>query len=144
MIKRITAVSLTVLATLILFAHAVIPHHHHKSQVCLASTHCQSDRNAHDHESASQGHQHDGTGGSENCLLKQLVTLPPNRFILTLSELDQKEVLLGVDAAQSAMLLAGPNFQAPEIPSLACYSLPFSRYNHLASHSSGSRAPPLV
>jgi hypothetical protein len=76
-VKKIIAYSFILLANFVLLSHAVIPHHHHEKQVCIESTHCESDSEAHQHEATEQNHnhnhEHDGNGSS--CILKQAFVL---------------------------------------------------------------------
>ncbi|MBK8807545.1 MAG: hypothetical protein IPO21_13245 [Bacteroidales bacterium] len=78
MIKKLTAYSFILLANLVLLAHAVLPHHHHEQQVCIESTHCDGDSEAHIHNTASQDHQHDGADNTI-CVLKQAVIVPSSQ-----------------------------------------------------------------
>ena len=56
---------------IVLLAHASVPHHHHKSLVCIESNHCQSDSYAHNHSTRTHDHEHDGNAETECCVLKQ-------------------------------------------------------------------------
>ncbi|HBL77329.1 MAG: hypothetical protein A2W90_21840 [Bacteroidetes bacterium GWF2_42_66] len=76
MIKKITAFVFIVLANFVLLVHAVIPHHHHQSHVCIENSHCQCDSETHSH--CNPEHEHDGND-SNDCLLKQVVALPSNQ-----------------------------------------------------------------
>ena len=63
---------------IVLLAHASVPHHHHKSLVCIESNHCQSDSYAHNHSTRTHDHEHDGNAETECCVLKQAVVVPAN------------------------------------------------------------------
>src|SRR5512138_1424267 len=76
MIKQIAAYCFIFIANTILFAHAVLPHHHHRQQVCIERTHCASDKESIDHNKPADDHQHDGGASSNGCLLKLVVVLP--------------------------------------------------------------------
>lgn len=78
MIKKLTAYSFILIANLVLLAHAVLPHHHHEQQVCIEQTHCDSDQDAHIHNTPAQDHQHDGTDNT-TCVLKQAVIVPSSQ-----------------------------------------------------------------
>lgn len=78
MINKITAYSLIFLANIVLLAHAVLPHHHHKQQVCIEQTHCAGDAISHSHSTTGHNHQHDETN-SEACILKQAVIIPTSQ-----------------------------------------------------------------
>lgn len=65
MIRKITAYSFILLASLFLLAHAVIPHHHHLQQVCIEAKH---------------NHHHDGNDDYNNsCILSGFVPAPDNK-----------------------------------------------------------------
>lgn len=66
-----TAYIITILANIILLAYAVVPHHHHKFQVCVISEHCQTN----DFDD-TENHHHDSQTKSNNCLLSQAILLP--------------------------------------------------------------------
>lgn len=78
MIKKLAAYSFIILANFVLLAHAVLPHHHHQSVVCVESSHCQNDNNAHTHNTPEDTHQHDGNT-STHCILKQAVIVSSNQ-----------------------------------------------------------------
>jgi hypothetical protein len=76
MIKKFTAYSFVLLVNIILLTHAIIPHHHHESVVCVKQKHCQDDALPHDHNVAKHDHQHDSNKNSTTCILKQSVIVP--------------------------------------------------------------------
>jgi hypothetical protein len=78
MIKNLTAYRFIIVANIVLMAHAVLPHHHHQSVVCVESSHCRDNNNAHNHNSPEDNHQHDGNT-STNCILKQAVIVSSNQ-----------------------------------------------------------------
>lgn len=81
MIKRLTGISIILLANFILLAHNAIPHHHHPHKVCLATAHCPAGESApHTHDGEMPEHEHDGSEGEEPCTLKQVVAVPPNQW----------------------------------------------------------------
>lgn len=61
-------------------AHAVIPHHHHHSEVCFVKTHCQNDINSHKHDFTEHNHEHNGNHNDQSCVLKQVVAVPQKSF----------------------------------------------------------------
>jgi len=79
MIKKLTAYSFLIIANIILLAHAVIPHHHHESVVCVEQKHCQDDAIPHNHNVAEHNHQHDGNKNSTSCILKQSFVVPTSQ-----------------------------------------------------------------
>jgi hypothetical protein len=144
MIKRTTAIFLILLANIILLAHAIVPHHHHHEQVCIESTHCQNDSKAHNHNAYTPDHEHDGDTGTENCVLKQAVTIPANNF-------KQEVKCYACDDNYAPFV----HFQAilfnnerisfvPKIISIAQILLKTSSHSNFVSTSLGLRAPPVV
>lgn len=53
MLKKITAILFLSLASIIILAFAVIPHHHHQDYICFNSLHCEG-------HTSSEEHSHDG------------------------------------------------------------------------------------
>lgn len=144
MIKRTAAIFFILLANIVLLVHGVVSHHHHKSMVCLESNHCQSDSCAHDQSTSAHDHEHDGSAGTENCVLKQAVVVPAN-------SLRQEFECLGCDDSHSpfvhfqAILFSNEfNLFAPKIISIAQIPLITSTHFWFVSTSSGLRAPPIV
>lgn len=144
MIKRTTAIFFILLANIVLLVHVVVPHHHHKSLICVESNHCQSDSHAHNQSTCSNDHEHDGSAGTENCVLKQTVLIPAN-------SLRQEFKCLGCDDNHPQLV----HFQAilyindyisfvPKIISVAQIPLKISSHFWFVSTSSGLRAPPVV
>ena len=144
MIRKKTAIFFILLANIALLAHAVVPHHHHKSLVCVESNHCQSDSDTHNHNTCAHDHEHDGDAGTECCVLKQAVVIPAN-------SVKQEFKFLGCDDNHSLFV----HFQAilfsnailsfvPRIIQNAQISLKTSSYSFFVSTSSGLRAPPVV
>jgi hypothetical protein len=76
MIKKLTAYSLILIANIVLFTHAVIPHHHHESVFCIEQMHCQGDALPHNQNIPEHNHQHDGNKNSTSCILEQSVVVP--------------------------------------------------------------------
>ncbi|MDP3180594.1 MAG: hypothetical protein Q8M67_02145 [Bacteroidota bacterium] len=144
MIKRTTALFFILLANIALLVHAVVPHHHHKSLVCIESSHCQSDSYAHNHSTTAHDHEHDGNAGTECCVLKQAVVIPANF-------LRQEFKCLGCDDNNSPFvhfqaILFSNEFKSfvPKIISIAQIPLKTSSHSCFVSTSSGLRAPPIV
>ncbi|MDX9880527.1 MAG: hypothetical protein RBS73_00580 [Prolixibacteraceae bacterium] len=79
MIKKLTAYSLILVANIVLLAHAVIPHHHHQSVICIEQKHCHDDTSTHEHSNAKPSHQDDGNKNSTSCVLKQSFLVPPSQ-----------------------------------------------------------------
>ena len=144
MIRKKTAIFFILLANIILLAHAVVPHHHHKEQVCLVNAHCQNDSKAHQHNASGHSHEHDGSRGTQNCVLKQAVVIPAN-------SLRQEFKCLGCDDNYAPFvyfqaILSGNEYISfvPEIVSNAPIPLGSTSHSNFVSTSLGLRAPPIV
>ena len=79
MIHRVTALFFILIAYISFLINIAIPHHHHNSEVCFVSTHCQSDDETHKHGTTEHKHEHDGESNSDNCILNQVFVVPSNQ-----------------------------------------------------------------
>jgi hypothetical protein len=71
--KRFTAILFASLASLMLLAHGVIPHHHHGDAVCFEVMHCHGCEKA-EHTDCPKNHRDPVSEKEDNCcLLNQLV-----------------------------------------------------------------------
>lgn len=77
--RKIALISL-IFVNIILLAHAVLPHHHHETFVCLFDKQCCNDCNAPEEETYCHHEHHGQNKDSEDCLLKNLVVLPAKSF----------------------------------------------------------------
>ncbi len=73
MSKKLAAHSFIFIASIILLAHAVVPHHHHQGIACVEPV-CCHDNLAHKHDTPADSHQHD-SDGSADCLLRQIIVV---------------------------------------------------------------------
>lgn len=138
--KKITAHTFLLLATILLLAHAVLPHHHHQLQFCIESSHC------HHHnvpDPLASSHDHDGEN-SADCLLKQLIIFPANPVKQACKCTDLTDGHFHVYDWHAILFqheqASVPDQKASEVeyPSLV-----FS-YSRILSSVSGLRAPPAV
>ena len=63
------------MANFVLIAHAIIPHHHHNTQLCLAQSHC-VESHSENQKTNSEDHDHDATG---HCILSQMMLVSANQ-----------------------------------------------------------------
>jgi len=98
MLKRETAIILILLATVILLAHAFVPHHHHMSQICLELF------NDHQHDESRNHHENESNTDLAYCIsiqtylkpsenTKQIVTCKINDFKVIKFETSIKSVI---------------------------------------------------
>jgi len=73
--KRSIAIFLLFFASTIWLAHAIVPHHHHKTQACLQAKHCFHESRHHSNFPETDSHHHD-SNTSSNCSLNQSAIVP--------------------------------------------------------------------
>ena len=143
MIRRLIAISFIMLASILLVAHAVVPHHHHNKQICLERSHCIHDDLTHGHGPNSGSHSHDGENNHEDCVLKDPVVVlsneskPDFRFV-------NETVRPGLDAFHDNLLNNSTEFHIPLLSSYVYERVTDSLYPSLISASTGLRGPPAV
>ena len=71
MIRKFTAITLLSMASIVMLAFVVFPHHHHNEYICFATAHCQD-------EGENEEHSHD-TGSSNHRCVKNLFQTQINR-----------------------------------------------------------------
>lgn len=144
--KKAVALSVLLLANIILLAHAVIPHHHHNQILVIVCG------NHHEHDGVTEEHRHhaathpvsqctdpDGHchGAVEDCSLTKIIVRIGN----------DRQAIQHIDFELSPCMPAFPVHPITTITSLE--SLPFRQKPHLPlfytdyiSQSLGLRAPP--
>lgn len=141
------------LANIVLLAHAVIPHHHHKGMVVsignwlspndalehghdcglFHSFHCSHDADHHDH----------GEGVNEDCILNGLYArLDQDRQQHLLC--DKEDFLKHIDCSCHFELVPADEIETKDYGNLPFRQKPYipSSYSHYITHSLGLRAPP--
>jgi len=144
MIKKRAAIFLILLANIVFLAHAVVPHHHHESQVCLESCSCQSDCSTHEHNTSAHNHNHDGSDCSVNCVLKQTVVIPSNQLRHELKYATGENHHSPFNNFHAIIINHEQLSFAPKIISIAQIPLIISSHSQFNSGSTGLRAPPAV
>jgi len=144
MIKRISALFIILLVNIILFAHAVIPHYHHKSDVCIVSFHSQTNSEAHKHRTTDHKHEHNSESNTEYCASKQVFVLPSNQVKQEYKCLDRADNYLQLDKLQSIVTAINSYWHLPTFLSNTQLLLFTSSYSSLVSTNLGLRAPPIV
>jgi hypothetical protein len=144
MVRKKAALVLILLANIVLLVYAVVPHHHHHEQICIENSHCQDDESTHKHSTPEHNHEHDGSGGVDNCVFKQTLAIPVNSFRqdLPFFEGDDKNAPFWDYTAH----IANKDLVSfvPKIISRAHRSPQTFRLSNFFSASSGLRAPPTV
>ena len=148
MMVRRTALTFLMLASLMLVAHAVIPHHHHGNIICLKRAHChcegplQEDHPADDRKANHHNHTHDGEDNSGDCVLRTPVGVFDDELKITFTATEQK-----ADHADAVSLL--PATPSGCLPDEAPSGTPKERvqpgrifYHSIITNARGLRAPP--
>lgn len=94
--KKAIYISLLIFSNIIMLAHAVVPHHHHNGLVVALLETDYENKHQHDHQHqhnherhhASNTHNHDNNGTSEQCALNEVFTRSDNDLKIRLSERD--------------------------------------------------------
>jgi len=144
MLKRHLASFFLLLVSMITLAHAIIPHHHHASLICVVNSHCDSDGEEHKHEAPLDDHKHEGANNPENCVLKQLIVLPNNHGRQNnyfCEYITHQFAIAYFDAHDNNSGLGNYNADGFVI---ACLPFLSSTYSCFVSCSLGLRAPPIV
>ncbi len=144
MIKRVTAIFFILLANIMLLANAVIPHHHHNREVCIVSSHCQTDDKAHKHNTNEHSHKHDGNKNAECCVLKQVIGISVNHVRQEYKCFEFNDNHSPFNDLQSVPLKNELNVYGPTFLSNAQKILNTSGHTYFIICASGLRAPPFV
>ena len=144
MFKKTTAIFFLVLANIILLAHAVIPHHHHKGEVCFIYSHCQNDCDEQNHQTTENNHEHDGKNDFQCCVLDQFVLIPSSWIKQECKCLDGDNRHPGNDGFQTVLSELGSVFIFQTCLFKTKLPLLSSTYTFFTGRSIGLRAPPRV
>ncbi len=128
---------------MILLAHAIIPHHHHNSEICVFNPYSSAEHKTDEHnKNCSTNHKHDKSNDDQTCILKKIVVFRSG------AEQDF-EVARFIDIYKdyffTAVLPSG-RLNSPKPPRFQdSVRWPVSSfYSFFAPKSFGLRAPPLV
>lgn len=143
MIKKGLNIFLLFLASFVLLAHAVIPHHHHNHEICLVNVHAETNKTDHGHLGCNTDHQSSDDADCDlSCILEKVVifrTGQSNQYNKTaVSPNDGKPVFFA-----SIIESGGSAEYYPEIiKSPPTYFIP--SHLKIAQQTVGLRAPPIV
>jgi len=144
MIKRATALFFVLIASIFFLANAVIPHHHHKDEVCIESSHCDTDCESHEHETTNKNHKHNGNNDFQCCVLKQEVILPSNLIKQEIKSFNYLENLSYIDCFQAEIYNQDLIKHIQTNTSNSLNHLIPSLYSRSVCNGIGMRAPPIV
>jgi hypothetical protein len=144
--KRLSSILFASLASFMLLAHGIIPHHHHGDVVCFEVMHCHGcDKADHDACPKDHGIDHPVSNDGKCCILDHLVMFHPESFrhdLETASLPAEKDfpVFLqhGLLSQNPSRLFSLQNLPFRQHPPQNPYYLLCTGLNH------GLRAPPSV
>ena len=139
MIKRSTAYFYILLTSFVLLAHAVIPHHHHESEIFIINSDCQTDKGVHKHGAT----EHNPENDAKNCVIQQIV-VRSNQVRHELKSTDSSDNYKQINGLQAFSFKKGINVPFPRILSNVHASLLPSSYLTYACTGLGFRSPPQI
>ncbi len=144
MIKRVPAIFFILIANIVLLASVANPHHHHNSEFCFVSTHCQTYSEAHEHGITKHNHEHHGESNADYCILGQVFVIPSNQVKQEYKCLDFPDNWVNYNQFQAIL----PDLELISFVPIYFYSIQppliFLSYYHYSSIALGLRAPPVV
>ena len=144
MFRRGSALFFTIFAVTIVLAYAVIPHHHHESEVCVISSHCETGNDEHKQTPIEHNHEHDGENNFDHCALDQVFITPFNQLKPEFEYLSNTGHFSQLDLFQATLLDNDLLEHFPVVELVDQHHFLLSTYYKLASTSIGLRAPPIV
>ncbi len=132
------------LASIVLLAHAVVPHHHHESEVCFTKDHYQTDCGDHDDDATGHKHGHDGESEVEFCVLKTEIVIPSNELKQECKWFVLAHIDAGFDTFQSVLHSCAFLHQLSSKHSQAPPPLIGAKFSCFVCSIHGLRAPPIV
>lgn len=143
--KRILAASFILMANMVLFVHAVIPHHHHQNNLCFDTI--AAEQTSHEEccstacDTSKQGH--DSEKDSDNCLLSNIVAPYSGELKQTVRTSISSHDLINT---VSLFSIPGKDYSSGVLNLHFYLEIVFNDhipvYHSLASQSFGLRAPP--
>lgn len=140
--KRKTAYIFTLIAGIVILAHAVVPHHHHHELICFESSHCAGDAVPHNHNDAGQNHQHDNNSNSGTCFLSDYIPAwgsNASRFCSCSGQGDSH-----AHDFQAVLIILNYALEAPAVRIATFAPLPYPHYSFHVYSSAELRGPPAV
>jgi len=144
MIKRGLSIFFIMIANIVLLAGIAIPHHHHDSEFCFVSTHCQAYSKAQEQGITKHNHEHHGESKTDYCILGQVFVIPSNQVKQEYKCLDFPDNRVNYNQFQAIL----PDLELISFVPIYFYStqppLVFLSYYRYSSIALGLRAPPVV
>lgn len=140
--NKAISISMMLCATMILLAHAVVPHHHHDNAACFISPVEEHDHHCCDHD-AEQPKDHENSGEDEACLLSDFLALVPDNYKQENYSVEYSNN--DIPASLLALLIVHSednNTQSRPPEAFRRKVLPDSSYELFISRCLGMRGPP--
>lgn len=150
MYKRFFAILFILFANIIMLVHVLVPHHHHKTEVCLSKTDCIPNR-AHEpldkqdcSEHAEEEHTHDDKSQTNFCLLNSPLILPSKKMECLTSPFFYLHTIFIYRTIQSTLRDADLITSVSLLYGKLAPPNNFHLYTMYASNYIGFRAPPIL
>lgn len=144
MIQKRFAIVMILLANISLLAHVVIPHHHHRSEICFAFSELEHPDSLDCRKALTDHHlHHDGKDDDGYCLLREIVSYTQKsiRLAAPVSRYDSMSLpFLWVASLQSIL----DDQRHIGSSTLELYGDPPNRIQNRPLKTSQLRAPPIV
>ena len=140
--NRVAATIFLILANLVLFVHAVIPHHHHESELCFDAFNKTEQTTDNCCESDETKHHHDSDKDEDGCFLTHIIAL---NYGEVKQGIRVDFVSAGFNTNNFAMAILSDRNSAISSPDYFIEIISHDRrpnYFSLACRASGLRAPP--
>ncbi|MFA9389426.1 MAG: hypothetical protein ACERKD_06445 [Prolixibacteraceae bacterium] len=142
MFKKRVAILFLLFASFVLLAHSFVPHHYHKSQVCIENDICEDHSDNHINENIphQHRHEHDGENNTELCHLQQVDAIPGDRHNNTIHYF----YIHGADLGNFLNTSTSIDLSAPLLCTIKFHSELSLFYAYQGESAVGLRAPPSV
>lgn len=150
MYKRFFAILFILFANINMLVHVLVPHHHHKTEVCLSKTDCIPNR-AHEPLTKQDCSEHAGEEHTRNdknqtyfCLLSSPLILPSKKIECLTSPFFYLRTIFNSSTIQSTLQDADLITSVSLLYSKLAPPNNFRLYTMYASNHTGFRAPPIL
>jgi len=144
MIRRSTAYFYILLTSFVLLAHAVIPHHHHESEIFIVNPDCKTDKGIHKHGTTEHKHKEHNKNDTGYCVIQQVVVVRSDQVKYELKSQDNSDNYQQYNWFKADLYKKSLSVSFPAFLSNVKVLLLSSAYSLLASTALGLRAPPIV
>lgn len=142
--QKIIAIIMMSFASLVLLAHAVVPHHHHDNVACFVlPSEGNHDHDACSHDDADHQEKHDADPHNDCCLLNDILAIIPGTYKIENLNWDHS-VLLNNSSYFLISFLIPEMDQGQQLTYFDFRQRPFLAFSYeaYATQCLGMRAPP--